>query len=667
MKKFLGMIFFVFLLISCGNQEVETGEIQAQKVKYVQTQSIETKTFSETLMVPGKVSPLQEVMISPLSSWVIQKILVKVWDRIKTWDILAQIDSASIGLDVNLNNAQNAYNNTLNMYNSSKEALEKNLSIAQLQYDNAVITKNNTYTSTQKQLELAQAQLDSIKQQQQNTQNTTSSSLDLAKQSVESAHISLDNFEKNSQASLESLEQKKSNLLDTMRVSLDGGFATMESGLIFVDTILWVTDKYRNENNAYEIYLWAKQTWLKQKTDTLFSQSFQVFTQMKWVYYKDMPQDQLEDFYAEFNNLNSWVVDVFDSFNQVLENTITSVALDDMQLATLKSTSKSFQWQVIALKSNLVGMLNSLKDLDQSISQTKIWNETQKASLVQALKMAELNYQNAQFQVNTSLDSIDASKTSTQIQLENTIASIEAQRDNADNAIKIAQNQLSSAQANYNSQLSSLKSQIDGASGQKNVLIQQLDNTSIRAPFDGVITQRNIEIGSMVSAWVQAFGIAGDAQKIIKSDVSAQNITYFSLWQEVQITKNKKVYTWVISLISESAHPTTKMYGVEIVLKNKEDAWDLILWDFVDIQIIKKSLWEEKIILPFSALIINTDRTYSVFIIWEDEKATKVNVEIWVSNSREVEVISWLEVWQRVVVSWALNLINDDVVEEIQK
>lgn len=667
MKKYFSALFLLIFLFSCSWAENASKDEETPKVQYVQMQTVEKKKLSEIISFPGKVSPLQEVMISPLSSGMIQKVYVQVGDRVKMWDVLAQIDTQSSGLNINVNNAQNTYNNTLNIYAASKEALQKNLSIAQLQYDNAVISKNNTYTSTQKQLELAQNQLDSVKKQASNTQNTTTTSLDLAKESVANAELSLSNFDKNAKANLESLSWKKSSLLENMKVSLDGGFATLENSLIYVDTILWVTEKNRNLNDGYEIYLGAKDSGSKTLAENTFLKANRDFYTLKNSYNSNLSQKELQDFYKKFVEENTIVVQLFDQFNNVLENTIVSAAFNEQALSGVKTQSKTLQGQVITLKSNLVNLANSLSDLDQSISLTQTTNQTQRDALDQTLKIAQLNFENAKNQATSSLDSMDSSKTSTQIQLENTIATIQAQRDNADNAIKIAQNQLSSANANYNSQLSSLQSQIDGVAGQKDALSQQLDNTSIRAPFDGIITQRNIEIGSMVSGGSQVFGIAMDMTKVIKSDVSAQNISYFQVGEPVTIVKNKKSFSGSVSVVSESANPSTKMYGVEVILPNTQEASELILWDYVDISFEKNIGNDLKVIIPFSALIVGSDKTYSVFVVGEDQKAYKKAVEIGESNSKEVEITNWLTPGEKIVIGWGLSLSDGAMVADIQK
>jgi hypothetical protein len=82
--------------------------------------------------------------------------------------------------------------------------------------------------------------------------------------------------------------------------------------------------------------------------------------------------------------------------------------------------------------------------------------------------------------------------------------------------------------------------------------------------------------------------------------------------------------------------------------------------------LISKELWNENIIMPFSALIVNSNWTHSVFVVDSWNLVVKKNVEIWASNSSEIIVKSGLEVWDRIVVSWALNIWEGDKVEEME-
>lgn len=665
MKKIIWiLVISTGLLSSCGKEEIVIE--QTVPPKMVQSITLEPKTFTESIKLAGKITSDQEIFISPLTSGMIKSVEVNVGDKVEKWDILAVIDTQSNLTNINLNSVQNTYNNTLTIFSTTKESLERNLENAKIQLENAKISKDNVYASTQKQLELAQAQLQTVLKQKDNTTKTTTTSITLAQEGLENAKLNLQNFEKNYIENLKGLETKKASLLENIKISIDNSFATFDGALSSVDTILGVTDTNKSNNDSYEIYLSAKNNTFKNQAENLFTQNNATFTQLKSKYSKDFTQEELIAFYGEIITLSDKMVQLFDVMNSVLDYSITSSTLVDATLSGFKASMKANQSQIIGIKTSLVWLNNTLNDLENTITSTTTSLGTQKSTLEQAIKIAQATLDNTLASTSSSIDSISSTENTTKIQLENTITTIQSSRETAENALKIAQNQYNAAQANYQSQLAGVKSQLDSATWQKNSLNQQLDNAYIKAPFSGIITSKNIEVGSSVSQASQVFGIADFVNKVVKLDVNSENIKYLQLGNEVQIEKNGKTATGQISLLSSSADVNTKMFKVEILLTPGELHDYLVLWDFVDV-FIEKQLGEETfLILPFSALLVWGNNTYSVYVIGSGSLVEERKVEIGPSNSREVIIKNGLKWSERVITQWALNVSVWDLVEEIE-
>lgn len=664
MKKIiLILILSTFFLSSCWKEELVVE--QSLPPKMIQSIVLEPKPFTENIKLAGKTTSNQEIFVSPLTSGMIKSVEVKVGDQVKEGDILAVIDTQSNLTNINLNNIQNTYNNTLTIFSTTKEALEKNLENAKIQLENAKIAKDNVYASTQKQLELAQAQLQTVVKQKDNTSKTTTTSIALAQEWLENAKLNLQNFEKNYTETLKGLETKETSLLENIKISIDNSFATFDGALTSVDTLLWVTETHKSTNDTYEVYLSAKNTTFKNQAENLFTQNNALFITLKWKYSKDFTQEELVAFYSEVIALSDKMVSLFDLVNSVLDYSITSSTFLDATLSSFKASMKANQSQIIGIKSNLVWLNNSLNDLENTITSTTTSLGTQKSTIEQAIKIAQATLDNTLASTSSSIDSISSTENTTKIQLENTITTIQSSRETAENALKIAQNQYNAAKANYESQLAGVKSQLDSATWQKNSLNQQLDNAYIKAPFSGVITSKNIEIGSSVSPASQVFWIANFVNKVVKIDVNSENIKYLQLGTQVQIEKNGKMGTWQISLLSSSADTNTKMFKVEITLSPGELHDYLVLWDFVDV-FIQKELGEETfLIIPFSALLVWWNSTYSVYIVGSGSLVEERKVEIWQSNSQEVIIKSGLKANERVIIQGALNISIGDKVEEI--
>jgi hypothetical protein len=129
------------------------------------------------------------------------------------------------------------------------------------------------------------------------------------------------------------------------------------------------------------------------------------------------------------------------------------------------------------------------------------------------------------------------------------------------------------------------------------------------------------------------------------------------------LQKGNLTSTWTISLVWAWAN-TSSMYPIEIIFSDTNFWNNVVLWDFVDVY-INKEIWSEKyIILPFSAIITSSNGVYHIFVVWKDNIVIEKNVSIWASNSTEVVITSWLNVWDRVVVNWTLNVSTWDKIEE---
>ena len=678
MKKIISILLLTtFTLMSCWKKEEVVTNTDQSAVKYVSASEMSPKYFSEELKVSWKVASSKETMISPLTNWTIKTINYKVWDNVKAWDILATIDTQSNLANITLNNASNNYSNTLWIYDNTIESLKSDIETSKLQYENAKSTKENTYKTTEKQLALAQAQLDSVLKQKQNTSSTVDTTLKLSQDTVDNAQLNLDNFEKNASESLKSLDTKKKTIVDkkawvvdTLRSTIDTAFVTINSSLTDIDKILWVTELNKKYNDNYEIYLSAKNQDLKNKAEAKFATSNDDFNKLRSTYSKDLSDEEIVKYYQKLLTISDEMIDLYDKMTDVLDNSVTSDTFTETTLSWIRATIKTSQNYVLTLKSNLVSLNNSLTDIDNSlvdidntISSTKTNLDTQRATLNQALNISKATLSNTKSTTTTNIDSINSTESTTRIQLESTIENINSSRTSVDNALKIAEQQYNSAKLKYNSSILSTKSQLDSAKWSKDSASQQVNNAQIRAPFDGIITSKSVEIWTAVSSQTQAFWIANNLDKIVKLELSSDNIKYMTVWKDVLVEKNWKTSTWIISMVSSSAESSTKMYKVEVMFSNQDFSKELVLWDYVDVFIKKEHNENKYLIVPFSSLIAWTNWNYSVYVVWSGSLVEEKNVKIWDSNSHEVIIVDWLSEKDKVITSWSLNVQVWDKVE----
>lgn len=277
MKKIITPILLAtFVLSSCGTAPTPEQKVETA-TKSVKIATVKPDYFTENTKLIGKIATEKDAVISSQTSGVIKMINATAGKHVKAGEVLASIDFSSTALGATLDNATTAYSNAVTSYGLTKESVQKDLENAKIALDTARTSKENTYASTERQLQLAETQLDNILTQKSNTTKTTTISLDLARKSRDSAKQNIDNFERTSTETLKSLQTKKSGLYATTRTSIDSALASIDSALTQADLILGVTDKNKNTNDAYEIYLGAKNTSSKTTAETAFSNAKKVY------------------------------------------------------------------------------------------------------------------------------------------------------------------------------------------------------------------------------------------------------------------------------------------------------------------------------------------------------------------------------------------------------
>jgi hypothetical protein len=78
------------------------------------------------------------------------------------------------------------------------------------------------------------------------------------------------------------------------------------------------------------------------------------FFELKGSYSSSLSDEEILNLYPKVLSMTDTVVNLYDKMSSVLDNTITSITLTDSTLAEFKSLVKSYQSQVLSLKSTLI-------------------------------------------------------------------------------------------------------------------------------------------------------------------------------------------------------------------------------------------------------------------------------------------------------------------------
>lgn len=307
-----------------------------------------------------------------------------------------------------------------------------------------------------------------------------------------------------------------------------------------------------------------------------------------------------------------------DATIEVLENTVSSA---DFPQAALNGQKERF----IGLRSSIVGTQTSAEMTLQALQNIGLSGTQQYSAYERAVSVAETQLATAKLGYENSL-----------IGLQN--AKIGADRD-----------------------LLSIKSSLDNARSQLNLINVQASDLSINAPISGVVTEKNVELGDEIFPGQTIAIISQTAKLIIETDLPAEDVVNIKAGQSVYINPDKGNSTGVIGQIYPTADPINKKIRVEILVDAENN---LIAESFVNISIPvenKQTDGVSSFFVPLKAVSISPSESY-LFIV-ENDKAKKVLVEIIKVNGENAEIKADLPADTKIIID-GNKLISDG--EEIK-
>jgi len=148
----------------------------------------------------------------------------------------------------------------------------------------------------------------------------------------------------------------------------------------------------------------------------------------------------------------------------------------------------------------------------------------------------------------------------------------------------------------------------------------------IKAPFDGIITYRNIDEVEMASPGVPYFGIVDIDSVLIKMFVSSEKISQINLGTRVFLTVdayNDIIFEGVISKIFPSADPTTGKFVIEVKIPNEEKK---LMPGMIAVCNVELSRRENVIIVPMKSVSLENNQSY-VYTV-SNGQAVRTDVEV---------------------------------------
>jgi multidrug efflux system membrane fusion protein len=301
----------------------------------------------------------------------------------------------------------------------------------------------------------------------------------------------------------------------------------------------------------------------------------------------------------------------------------------------------------------------------RELAQMKVGNETRKVQegdwVTKGTVLAvvrESDYEQHVSAANAALAEAVAAQKQAQLDFDR------AQKLTASNSVAKTELEAQSAR------LETARARVDGARSRIKEAEIALADCTLRAPIDGVVLKRPIEVGSLVGPGSVAFVIADT--KNVKVVFGAPDRLIEKLKPggqlDVAFEAASGNYAGTITRIAPSADPKSRVFEVEATIPNPND--QLRVGMVAKLVVPETALSERALVLPLTAVVRSPrdPRGFSVFVVEGDagrETARLRDVKLGEVVGNQVVVSEGLKVGDRIVSMGATLLVDGEAVRII--
>ncbi len=629
----LGLVWFIFR--DSSDTKATTRE---------ETYIVQIGDISNSIKVVWSAELVDEQSLRFTQQWEITMVYVGAWDKVIKWQTIAEIDATE---------AQNSIQQTkLSLENAKlqlKDILDWWTEIQLLQAENNLKSAKSRlavlYDEYQKLLKESKKDIEDMKvakklaytQLQQETEN-----LNLSKKDLEIAKKEI-----NKSDSDYTITTNKS--LNDSILARNQYISDAELLLKDIDKIFGVSNLYSLNNDAYDRYLWAKNTKAKNETQTYWYEANNQITKIKNSVWNNTPtiKQNLEDLSVVFlkieKSAEAWLLTV--------ENSVTSTIYTESQMKSHESTMESTLSQSQNKISNInttIANLETLWDVDLKLSQNEQSIFKQEQSIIEKetnLKQKWIDYINID-------DEIDLRQKTYNIQITNKEEDIR----NTEQSVLISEKTLEDVKKWWTDlQIAQARNSVENQKLSLANAEKRLENYALTAPFDGVVRKIDFKIWDNITNDEQKYVYIENPNLIQMTTLLDQmDIINIKEWQTVEIifdAYQDQTLLWVVHEVDATPQTSNWVvsYQVNISLSKK----DLTIYGGMTAKmniVIEKK--ENILLVPSSFVILWWDKRSWTWIFLNKDWISKKN---WNRQSRQ-ENLTWTrQTGQNMNFSWGIR------------
>lgn len=178
---------------------------------------------------------------------------------------------------------------------------------------------------------------------------------------------------------------------------------------------------------------------------------------------------------------------------------------------------------------------------------------------------------------------------------------------------------------------------------------KQFDNSILIAPFDGVITAKNVEVGDIIGPGIPAFRIIDVSRVKVQAGIPEKYITDFKVGNQVTIRFDAmpgKEFTGNISYIAPEASSSIRTFLAEMIVDNSQGLIKAGIMGNAD---ILKKAYPNAFAIPLNAVVL-TQKGRIVYVVKTDSTVEERDVEVGPVGNLLIKIDKGLTQGDRVVV-----------------
>ncbi len=599
MKKIYCLLIISLIISGCGTNTVTEINNQTNNnnllcsTDYIVWSGAQTDISLKSVVVLDNLKN-----ITSAKSGIIEELNCNVWEVVNSNTIIAKIkpdwaDPNIQSLTTQKNSLETQISNTYNIISQTKENFSTQINSLDVQKE-----------SLDKQITSTKENLLSLESQKK-----------YGIQDLQSQIKSLEDQLNNLKNSKELLIKNKSNdlwkLTDNIENLKKQIKALISDTLLVIDEIYWISDKNKNLNDNYEIYLSAKNTWLKTMIENEWLELNNKYNSI-WLEENQTISEYIND-----------ILKLLDDIQKSIKASVSSKVFTQNQIDVLYKTFLWYNNSLITLKSNF-------DSLNKSLDTTSANYDNQILSIKTQIDTIQSNIDNLQAnKINSYISSLNVQ-----------INTLKSQLDNLESSYTNIINQIESLNSQKKIQISGFENQIQQLKSSISSININLQNLTIKSWIDWTVKSKLSSIWNKVSP-------NGALCTIVPNNISYK-LQIFSpigipIWTEFNFEKDNIIYTWNIINQLTYKDKITQNYIYE---SNYINNINLKEQDIINIQYTQDITNTNKILVPIQFVITTIDgESIKKYDNW---KIKKTNINIWDINGNMIEVLDWIQVGDKI-------------------